>query len=490
MIKGLVVKVKKNYSIVLSDGKFYKVKNKGAMEEGAKIIATEEDIIMAKQKKSRGINKYIGIAVAAAILLTMVFTSLNFGNEVYALATVDINPSLELELDKNYKVIKMNALNEDAKALKDLKVKGMDVEDAIEIIVDEAEGKGFIKDDDESYVLVTTVVLDKKVKKQEDENGINKTIQKQIEVKAGNSKVLKKVNIAINSTTKEIYKEITKDDKKKTIKKSIPLGIQVLGNKIDKNDYKSVQDFFEDESNIRLFEENGDIIANAKHKLNKMVNQVIEMKKEGNVDVDLEDLLEEAEKVFNSKDKSAEEIFDDMEDLADEIEDAIEDIEEEKQDKLDDDDDEDDQDDDDDEDDDEDDDDEDDAREEELERQEELREKRKEAEEEARERREEKDDDDEDDKDDDDGQDEDEQDEDDDDDAREKELERQKELEEERKEAEEEAREREEELREDQEDDDEDDQEDDDDEDGQEDDDDEDDNDKDDQDDDDDEDDD
>lgn len=328
MIKGVVIKSKKNYSILLSNGKFYKIKNKGTMKEGEKIMVNAEDIIMEKRKKNFGINKYIGIAVAVALIFGVVFTSLDFGNQAYAVATVDINPSVELELNKDYEVIKMIALNKDGETLKDLKVKGMEIEDAIELIVDEAEKKGFIKDEEDPYVLVTTVVVDKKLKNEKEENGVNKTIKKQIQVKAGNSKILKKVNIAINSASKEIYKEFSKEYKSKNKKENkIPIGIYMANNKIDIKDFKSLQEFFDDDDNVKLFEKNGDIIVNTRDKLNKLVDELVKLEKENNIGIDTDELIEEAKELSKRDTNDLEELFDDMEDLVDEIEDAIDDIE-------------------------------------------------------------------------------------------------------------------------------------------------------------------
>lgn len=64
---------------------------------------------------------------------------------------VDINPRVEIDLNKNNKVVKTIAHNEDALQLALGDLKGMSIEDAIETIVADAGAKGFLKQGEDPY---------------------------------------------------------------------------------------------------------------------------------------------------------------------------------------------------------------------------------------------------------------------------------------------------------------------------------------------------
>lgn len=81
-------------------------------------------IIMPKKK-----NVWIKVAAIAACLALVlgisVFAFAPFGGNVATVVTLDVNPSIELKLDKDARVLEANALNEDAAIV----LKGMDLKD-------------------------------------------------------------------------------------------------------------------------------------------------------------------------------------------------------------------------------------------------------------------------------------------------------------------------------------------------------------------------
>ncbi len=81
-------------------------------------------------------------------------------NDTYV--TLDINPSIELIVNRRDKVIYANALNEDGEVLlAELDLIGMDVEDAIDLIIETATNLGYIDPDaEETYVSVTAISKD------------------------------------------------------------------------------------------------------------------------------------------------------------------------------------------------------------------------------------------------------------------------------------------------------------------------------------------
>ncbi|HCC08365.1 MAG TPA: hypothetical protein DEP72_09445 [Clostridiales bacterium] len=274
MYKGVVIELKKDYSIVLADRQFYRVTNKVGMEEGQKIMFTEEDIFIRKPVlATRNIYIFAGM-VASFITIVMLIYQTNFSNYgVYAIATVDINPSVELKLDKDYKVIKETRLNKDAEVLGEMEIMGRDIENAIEIVVAKAEEKGFIDGNQDAYVLVTTIPL------KENQLQIGEETKTRINAKVKESIVLQNVNIATIQTTKAVYDE--------AVEKNIPVGICTLKGKIDMEKYNSVKEFFKVKENLDLFEEAGDIITSKKAEVSEQntgSNSPKEVNIEKNVD--------------------------------------------------------------------------------------------------------------------------------------------------------------------------------------------------------------
>ncbi len=100
--------------------------------------------------------KKFALAACLAVLLIG-------GGFVYATPTsymyVDINPSIELGINGFDKVVSVEAMNDDGQAvLNELgRIKGMKLDDAVKLIVDEAVAQDFIAAGDSSFVELTAV---------------------------------------------------------------------------------------------------------------------------------------------------------------------------------------------------------------------------------------------------------------------------------------------------------------------------------------------
>ncbi len=105
-------------------------------------------------KKSKLILSFIS-------LITLVLVIVGCSGSVSAAeayVTVDINPSIELVVNNRDEVVYVNALNEDAEVLlADLELVGLNVDDAMDIIIETAIELGYIDvDAEETYVSVST----------------------------------------------------------------------------------------------------------------------------------------------------------------------------------------------------------------------------------------------------------------------------------------------------------------------------------------------
>lgn len=135
--KGIVIELLKNdVAILLTDeGEFVKVKQKQGMEVGQTILFLDQDKIINQAipftpKK----KKFIPIFAAIAAML-LVFLIPNVKQQTaYAILSVDINPSFELELDETLTIVGIKTLNDSANQLVLEQVKGMNLEQGLQII--------------------------------------------------------------------------------------------------------------------------------------------------------------------------------------------------------------------------------------------------------------------------------------------------------------------------------------------------------------------
>lgn len=107
-MKAVVVQKEKNKTYVMTEkGEFKCFKNLQNVVIGETIELNENFVAFKPTAK---------ILIAASILLVLIFTIINFKSaEVYAYVYVDINPSIEISIDKNGKIINVLPLNKDGK---------------------------------------------------------------------------------------------------------------------------------------------------------------------------------------------------------------------------------------------------------------------------------------------------------------------------------------------------------------------------------------
>jgi len=160
--RGNIIEVKSDSLIVMLDNcTFESVKKFKGLEEGMEIYFEERDIIRKSNLNLKNIT-----LVAASIFLFIVtsFYGVDVWNTNYraiALISVDINPSIEIKINKNNNVINAMALNEDAKKLPLKTLKNQPLAEALEELVDMARVEGYIKETEANYILVTSVELRK-----------------------------------------------------------------------------------------------------------------------------------------------------------------------------------------------------------------------------------------------------------------------------------------------------------------------------------------
>ncbi|MFZ5596682.1 MAG: anti-sigma factor domain-containing protein [Bacillota bacterium] len=151
--KCIVLEVDKGTCTVLSaDGQFRKVKARGDLSPGQEITLPG---------RNTGVFRY----ALAACLMFIIFTALAWDRwmtpAVAAYVCLDINPSVELSLDRGNRVIDVSPLNDDGRdIISGLDLKGVDVGRAVGMLVNEAVVKNYIRPADVNTIATAVTPLD------------------------------------------------------------------------------------------------------------------------------------------------------------------------------------------------------------------------------------------------------------------------------------------------------------------------------------------
>lgn len=128
-------------------------------------------------------KKYLGLV----IVLLVVFGGLlyfKWSERAVSYIKVSINPELELGLNSDNEVVEVVNLNEDADILtSDLDIIGLEVEEALELIVDENIETGYIDEYSEENGVIVTVVNDNEEDRLDLEEKVMTKIQNHLELK-------------------------------------------------------------------------------------------------------------------------------------------------------------------------------------------------------------------------------------------------------------------------------------------------------------------
>ncbi len=321
MKKGVVFKIKRNSAIIMAnDCMFYEIKAFKGMYKGMEICFNESDIINTKiQLKSR---RYINVASFILFILCG-YLFFNFYQEnytAYAYVGIDINPNIELALNKKEKIIGVRGIDEEGKKIvSELNINKMNGTDGVKEIIKKAIDKNYLKPDSNNEIIVyaimdksnnkadiiankmgnaiyeevschsikgeiKSIVADKNIKKAADKKGVSVTeylsddLKVMTEEKIGKPKKLKEKesNKAINSADKEKkennkYKKNNNKEDKKDNEKSKKIKEENKGsqNKDLKNNEKK-KDINEKEKNENKKDKNKDKDNKNKNQNNKI----------------------------------------------------------------------------------------------------------------------------------------------------------------------------------------------------------------------------
>lgn len=151
-VRGIVVKIKNSHCLVLaSDGTYHKV----PMSQ-YKDVRVGSEIEFALNNWHRYVRPALLVASILVIALGIGLFQQTALPPTFAYVSLDINPSVELEVGPDLKVISAHPLNEDAKnLLSHVKISGQLLSASVNSILAEAVHEGYLKPDQKNYVLST-----------------------------------------------------------------------------------------------------------------------------------------------------------------------------------------------------------------------------------------------------------------------------------------------------------------------------------------------
>lgn len=152
-VKGIVMEITGDTAILMTgSGEFVKVK-----KPSSNISAGDE--IIAKTINT-GINLKYAAAAAIIMLMLIPFIYLQQAMATVAYVNVDINPSLEMGINKYNKVSDVKPFNDDAKKITEsLSLKGMEIDAALSKVIETAADMGYMDDNKDNTIEIALINL-------------------------------------------------------------------------------------------------------------------------------------------------------------------------------------------------------------------------------------------------------------------------------------------------------------------------------------------
>lgn len=118
---------------------------------------SDEKLLHFKKRSGRYMKKIVVASLAAVLVICAFIGGYTYFKTPVAYICLDINPSVELGINVFNKVVSVEGINEDGKAiLEDQDIINNKISDVVEKLVYAAKEKNFIKDDGSTIISITT----------------------------------------------------------------------------------------------------------------------------------------------------------------------------------------------------------------------------------------------------------------------------------------------------------------------------------------------
>lgn len=179
--RGCVIKIENDFALVLTNTMEYlKIVKKDGLVVGKEIIFVTGDLY----KENKIPVRRMGLAAAVVFFMIFSMTWLHpwISSRVLAgtaaIVSIDINPSVELEISREEKVLKAIPVNADGQKVISKELVGMAVDDAVLRIVNNAKTKHYLTEERNAVLISSTVMKEKETL---DEKGIVEKIERKLE---------------------------------------------------------------------------------------------------------------------------------------------------------------------------------------------------------------------------------------------------------------------------------------------------------------------
>ncbi|MCA1039658.1 anti-sigma factor domain-containing protein [Bacillus infantis] len=217
MKKGVILEIEGRFMTMLTpEGEFLRaLYTEGRHQIGEEIyfypVETAEKVGKGLISRLGARKKLIAAAALACLLVLSLVMPFNNNSEVYAYMTIDVNPSIELAVDKELSVVELHSYNQEGRELLNLMEnwKGKSAGYVTRKILSLAQQQGYLKEHEE---MIIASVLKKEVSKDSSES---KKLNNQVEA-------IKETAEAENLEVKVV--EATEGEREKAKEKGLTAG--------------------------------------------------------------------------------------------------------------------------------------------------------------------------------------------------------------------------------------------------------------------------
>ncbi|MGG0285066.1 anti-sigma factor domain-containing protein [Peribacillus butanolivorans] len=233
MKKGVILSINKRFVTLLTpEGEFLKTKRQERTYEVGEEITfspVKPKVTLSFSSYHLSFKKKAVLSVAAALLILFSILPSYSSEHVSAYMTIDVNPSIELELNDHLEVLKLTGLNEDGKLVIDQLTnwKGKKIKTVTNRIVETTKKLGYLKGN--KQIVVSTTLLDKdkkldknlkeEIKEISEQGNVSQTKMKVIQATKTDRKQARKQGI---STGKYVEKKLNEDKEKVKVNTTDP----------------------------------------------------------------------------------------------------------------------------------------------------------------------------------------------------------------------------------------------------------------------------
>ncbi len=160
---GVIYDIKNDKAVILTrNSNFIMISRREDMFLGQQVTFDDKDIYRPKKSMHRVVA--LSASIAAIFVLMFLFSRFEpAGANVFGYVALDINPSMEFCIDKDFAVLEAVALNDDgAKLIDDVEVKNKTIESVIIEIIKQSKSGGYIKTGEKTDVLISATFIDDK----------------------------------------------------------------------------------------------------------------------------------------------------------------------------------------------------------------------------------------------------------------------------------------------------------------------------------------